>query len=161
MEEVWTVVQCYETQSMLKTGLNRPLMREFLEKLDDSNGRMSELVIDSALDESETNSPINVTHQESNEEVVYLFRTRKGTMRSKIVIDRINDMKMKLVSKITLRITGKAKVDPDPPTKIAKSAKRKRVEEAVDMGQGWYVENDDRRSDGSAHTHGRIRNSQL
>ena len=23
MEEVWTVVQCYATQSMLKTGLNR------------------------------------------------------------------------------------------------------------------------------------------
>ena len=25
MEEVWTVVQCYGSQSILKTGLNRPL----------------------------------------------------------------------------------------------------------------------------------------
>ena len=27
MEEVWSVVQCYGTQSMLKTDINRPLMR--------------------------------------------------------------------------------------------------------------------------------------
>ena len=30
MEEVWTVVQSYGTQSILKIGLNRPLMREVL-----------------------------------------------------------------------------------------------------------------------------------
>ena len=30
MEEVWTVVQSYGTQSMLKVGLNRPLMRKSL-----------------------------------------------------------------------------------------------------------------------------------
>ena len=35
MEEVWTVVQSYGTQSILKTGLNRPLMREVLDKLDE------------------------------------------------------------------------------------------------------------------------------
>ena len=34
MEEVWTVVQSYGTQSILKVGLNRPLMREVLDKLD-------------------------------------------------------------------------------------------------------------------------------
>ena len=33
MEEVWTVVQSYGTQSILKTGLNRPLMRESLTSL--------------------------------------------------------------------------------------------------------------------------------
>ena len=32
MEEVWTVVQSYGTQSVLKVGLNRPLMREVLDK---------------------------------------------------------------------------------------------------------------------------------
>ena len=58
--------------------------------------------IDSALDENETNSPINIMHQESNEEVVYLCRNRKGKIRSKMVIDKINDMKMKRGSKITL-----------------------------------------------------------
>ena len=31
MEEVWTVIQSYGTQSILKTGLNQPLMREVLE----------------------------------------------------------------------------------------------------------------------------------
>ena len=39
MEEVWTVVQSYGTQSILKTGLNRPLMWEVLEKLDECEGR--------------------------------------------------------------------------------------------------------------------------
>ena len=34
MEKVWTVVQSYGTQSILKVGLNRPLMREVLDKLD-------------------------------------------------------------------------------------------------------------------------------
>ena len=53
---------------------------------------MSELLIDSATDESEANSPMKMTPQEDKEEVVYLSRTRKGTMRSKMVIDRINEM---------------------------------------------------------------------
>ena len=72
MEEVWTVVQYYGTLSMLKTGLNRPLMREILVKLDECEGRLSELLIDSATDESEANSPIKATPQEGSEEVVYL-----------------------------------------------------------------------------------------
>ena len=50
MEELWTVVQCYGIQSMLKTGLNRPLMREILDKLDEFEGRLSEFLIDSATD---------------------------------------------------------------------------------------------------------------
>ena len=70
MEEVWTVVQCYGTQSMLKTGLNRPLMREILDKLDECEERLSELLIDSATDESEFNSPIKPTQQEGSNEVV-------------------------------------------------------------------------------------------
>ena len=52
MEEVWTVVQSYGTQSILKTGLNQPLMGEVLDKLDECEGRLSELLIDSATDES-------------------------------------------------------------------------------------------------------------
>ena len=50
-EEVCSVVQCYGTQSMLRTGLNRPLLREILDKLDECEGRLSELLIDSATDE--------------------------------------------------------------------------------------------------------------
>ena len=34
MGDVGTVVQCYGTHSILKTGLNRPLMREILDNLD-------------------------------------------------------------------------------------------------------------------------------
>ena len=64
MEEVWLVVQSYGTQSILKVGLNRPLMREVLDKLDECEGRLSELLIDSATDESEANSPIQMTPQE-------------------------------------------------------------------------------------------------
>ena len=52
MEEVWTVVQCYGTRSMLKTGLNRPLMRKILDKLVECEARLSELLIDSATDET-------------------------------------------------------------------------------------------------------------
>ena len=64
MEGVWTAVQCYGTQSFLKISLNRPLMREVLDKLDECDVRLSELLIDSATDESEANSPIKMTPQE-------------------------------------------------------------------------------------------------
>ena len=38
-EVVWTVVQSYGTQSILKLGLNRPLIREVLDNLDECEGR--------------------------------------------------------------------------------------------------------------------------
>ena len=57
-------------------------------------------------------------------------------MRSKMVIDRINEMKMKLDSKVTLRKAGKTKVDSEISIKAVNSAKRIRFEEAMDMGQG-------------------------
>ena len=136
MEEVWTVVQSYGTQSILKLGLNRPLMREVPDKLDECEGRLSELLLDSATDESEANSPIKMTPQEDKGEVVYLSRTRKGTMRSKLVIDKINEMKMKLGSEMTLRKAGKTKVDSEISIKAVNSAKKKRVGEAMDLGQG-------------------------
>ena len=136
MEEVWTVVQSYRTQSILKISLNRPLTREVLEKLDECEVRLSALLIDSATEESEANSPIKTTPQEDKEEVVYLSRTRKGTMRSKMVINRINEKKMKLGSKVTLRKAGKTKVDSEISIKAVNSAKRKRVEEAMDMEHG-------------------------
>ena len=132
MEEVWTVVPSYGTQSILKIGLNRPLMREVVDKLDECEGRLSELLIDSAPDESEANSPIKMTPQEDKEEVVYLSRTRKGTMRSKIMIDRNNEMKMKIGSKVILRKAGKRKVDSEI---LIIAAKIKGVEEAMDIGQ--------------------------
>ena len=78
-------------------------MREVLDKLDECEGRLSELLIDSATDESEANSPIKMTPQDDKGEVVYLSRTRKGTMRSKLVIDKINEMKMKLNSRVMPR----------------------------------------------------------
>ena len=134
MEEVWTVVQSYGTQSILKAGLNRPLMREVLDKLDECEGRLSELLIDRGTDESEANSPIKKTPQEDKGEVVYPSRTRKGKMRSKLVIDKINEMKMKLGSKVMPRRAGKTKVDSEISIKAANSAKRKQVGEV--MGQG-------------------------
>ena len=108
-------------------------MREFLDKLDKYEGRLSELLIDSATDESEVNSPIKTTPQEGNDEVVYLPRNQKGTMRSKMVID---DMKKKFGSKVKLRKARKLKVDLEISVKADNSAKRKRVEEAMDIGQG-------------------------
>ena len=134
-EEVWTVVQSYGTNSIFKIGLNRPLMREVLDKLDECEGRLSELLIDSATDESEANSPIKMTPQEDKGEVVYLSRTSKGTMRSKLVIDKINEMKMKLGSKVIPRRAGKTKVDSEISIKAVNSAKRKQVGEVMDLGK--------------------------
>ena len=136
MEDVWKVVQSYGTQSILKIVLNRRLLREVLHKLDECEGRLSELLIDLATDESEANSPIKMTPQENKGEVVCLSRTRKGTMRSKMVINRINEVKMKLGSKVTLRKAAKTKVDSEISMKAVNSAKRKRVGEAMDMGHG-------------------------
>ena len=98
----------------MKKGLNRPLMREILDKMDECELRLNELLIDSATDESETYSPIKATPQESIDEVVHLSKTREGTMRSilfapKRVIDKTNDMIKKLGSKVVFRKTGKAK----------------------------------------------------
>ena len=99
IEEVWTVVQCYGTRSLLKTGLNRPLMRKILDKLVECEGRLSNMLIDSATDESEVNFLIKAAEQEGSGEVVCLLRTQKGTMRSKMVVEKINDMKMNLAAK--------------------------------------------------------------
>ena len=74
---------------------------------DECEGRLNKLLIDSATDESEANSPIKMAPQEDKRELVYLSRTRKGTMRSKMVIDKINEMKMKPGSKMPLRKAGK------------------------------------------------------
>ena len=49
-------------------------------------------------------------------------------MRSNLVIDKINEMKMKLGSKVLLRKAGKTKVDSQISMKAVNSAKRKRVE---------------------------------
>ena len=94
------------------------------------------MLIDSATDESEANSSIKMTPQEDKGEVVYLSRTRKGTMRSKLVIDKINEMKIKLGSKVIPRRAGKTKVDSEILMKAVNSAKRKRVGEVMDLGQG-------------------------
>ena len=120
----------------MKVDLNRPLMREVLDKLDECEGRLSELLIDSATDESEANSPIKMTPQEDKGEVVYLSRTRKGTMRSKLVMDKINEMKMKQGNKVIPRRAGKTKVDSEISIKAVNSAEKKRVNEAMDLEGG-------------------------
>ena len=59
-------------------------------------------------------------------------------MRSKLVIDKINAMKIKLGSRVMPRRVGKTKVDSEISMKAVNSAKRKRVEEVMDLGQGDY-----------------------
>ena len=70
LEDVWTVVQCNVTQSMLKAGLNRPLTEEILEKFDIGEGRMSEFFIDSATEESESNSLQNDASRKQRQNIV-------------------------------------------------------------------------------------------
>ena len=59
-------------------------------------------------------------------------------MRSKLVVDKINAMKMKLGSRVMPRRVGKTKVVSEISMKTVNSAKRKRVEEVMDLGQGDY-----------------------
>ena len=79
-------------------------------------------------------------------------------MRSKMVIDKINDMKMKIGSKVTLRKTVKTKRGFELSTKAVNSAKRKRFEDVMDIG---HVQNIKRCNDGATHPHGRSKISQL
>ena len=55
-------------------------------------------------------------------------------MQSKLVIDNINEIKMKLGSKVIPRRAGKTKVDLEILIRAVNSAKRKRVEEVMDLG---------------------------
>ena len=65
-------------QADVENRSQRTTDSEILDKLDECEGRSSELLIDLATDESEVNSLINATQQESSEEVVYLTtRTQK------------------------------------------------------------------------------------
>ena len=59
-------------------------------------------------------------------------------MRSKLVIDKINAMKMKLGSIVMSRRVGKTKVDSEISMKAVNSAKRKRIEEVMNLGQSDY-----------------------
>ena len=52
------------------------------------------------------------------------------------MIDKINEMKMKLGIKVTLRKAGITKMDSEISMKAVNSAKRKCVEEVMDLGQG-------------------------
>ena len=52
-----------------------------------------------------------------------------------MVIEKINNMKIKLGSKVTLRKTGKTKKDSEISAKAVNSAKRKCVEEVMDIGK--------------------------
>ena len=52
------------------------------------------------------------------------------------MIDKINEMKMKLGRKVTLRKAEKTKVDSEISMKAVNSTNRKRVGEAMDLGQG-------------------------
>ena len=53
-----------------------------------------------------------------------------------MVVDKHNDMKMKLGSKVTLNRTGKTIAGSEISAKAGNSAKRKRVEDVLDIGQG-------------------------
>ena len=125
-------MQCHGTQSMFTTDLNRPLMREILDKLEEGKEGMSELLIYSATDESEANSPIKSTQRGSRIPV----QNSKRNDAVKNIDDKIIDTKKKLCNKVRLRKTGKTKVDSELSAKAVNSAKRKRVQGVMDMGQG-------------------------
>ena len=55
-------------------------------------------------------------------------------MRSKLVINKINEMKMKLGSKVVLRKGGKTKVDAEISIKAVNSAKKKTSRQSYGFG---------------------------
>ena len=92
---------------MLKTGPIRPLMHVVFEKLDKSEGRMSKLLIGSTNDERETNLSIKPTYREISE-VVYLSKTWKGILPSKLLIEQVNDKKTIVGSKVNPEVGNKS-----------------------------------------------------
>ena len=56
-------------------------------------------------------------------------------MRSKMVIERIHEIKFKLGSKVMGRIAGKVNVNPESPARTANLVKMRRMENVDDLGQ--------------------------
>ena len=81
---------------MLKTCFNKPVI---LDIFGECERKLNKLLTDSATEKSEAYFPIKMRQQESNEKVVYLSRTRKRMIRSKMLIDKINDTNIKLGKK--------------------------------------------------------------
>ena len=92
---------------MLKTGPIRPLMIVVLEEFDECGGRMSKLLIGSTNDKREMNFPIKPTYREISE-VVYLSKTWKGKLPSKLLIEQVKDKKTNLGSKVNPEVGNKS-----------------------------------------------------
>ena len=79
------------------------MMHEIFERLIKIEGKMSELLIDSATDEGEKNSLIEPSSISTpsfsinNDKKVYLSKTRIEKIRSKVVIEKIKNLNTKLV----------------------------------------------------------------
>ena len=69
----------------------------------------------------------------NSDELVFCSRARKEMMRSKLLKDRFNDLKLKLDRNVIKRKTEKSKVNWDK-VEIVHLAKRKRGEDADDLG---------------------------
>ena len=87
------------------------------------------MLIDSATDESEANSPQDDAARRQRRSGISVESQER--MRSKLVIAKINEMKMKLGRKVVLRKSGNTKVDSEISIKAVNSAKRKHVEQTM------------------------------
>ena len=102
-----TLVQCYGTQFMLETSLNSLLVQHIFNKLHECRGGLSELLIDSITDESETNYPIKLTHPKNNKEVVYLSNSAKQKQAEDAVdigqgVDRLPSGTSKMMTDVAM-----------------------------------------------------------
>ena len=74
MERTWDVIRRYGTQSIMKVGLNQPIMREFLEKI--VNSMESDVLTESVTEDS-------ADDQQVTKKKLPVRRAKKGLKRSK------------------------------------------------------------------------------
>ena len=81
MERTWDVIHRYGTQSVMKVGLNQPIMREVLEKLISSveSDVLTESVTEDSADDQQITRKLHVRRAKKG------LKRMKGKTRSKTV----------------------------------------------------------------------------
>ena len=85
MERTWDVIRRYETQSVMKVGLNQPIMRQVLEKLMSSveSDVLTESVTEDSADDQQITRKLPVRRAKKG------IKRLKGKTGSRTVIEKV------------------------------------------------------------------------
>ena len=93
MERSWDVIRRYGTQSIMKVGLNQPIMREVLEKI--MNSMESDVLTESVTEDSADDQP--VTKKLPVRRAKKGLKRLKGKTGSRVVNQRVRKSKASTV----------------------------------------------------------------